>query len=130
MLTGNNLRKQAPKHSGSYNADFKHHEKWFVYGLILKDQSNRELAVKIGYSNDPDQRLKPYRMAIAEEVTGLRWELGFKQPTTSEENARIVEEAILAKYSTLPSNGEIIPGGRSTEILTEIGMQMRNLKSL
>lgn len=104
--------KLAPKHEGDFVGSFGDHETWYVYILALRNRQNRDLAFKIGYANDPLKRRDAYRMPMASEVTDLTWELAQKQPTSSEDEARRVEQALLQKFSKnrLASNGEIITG--------------------
>lgn len=65
---------------------------------------------------------------LAEEVTGLRWRVDAKQPTASEDTARELEQAVLAKYDKhkLASNGEILSGVDPLMVAAEIGTLMRS----
>jgi hypothetical protein len=66
-------------------------------------------------------------MATAAEVTGLTWELAVKQPTVSEDEARRVEQALLAHYAgnRLASNGEIIEGASERDIMSKLAIILR-----
>lgn len=119
--------KLAPKHEGEFRGRFGEHDIWYVYALALKDQRGRDLAFKIGYANDPLARMASHNGPIASEVTGLSWQLALKQPTSTEDDARVVEQALLAHFAghKLPSNGEIIAGPSLSAILSAIATIMR-----
>ncbi|MFH1339885.1 MAG: GIY-YIG nuclease family protein [Pseudomonadota bacterium] len=119
--------KLAPKHEGAFSGAFGDHAIWFVYVLALKDQRGRDLAFKIGYANDPAIRLAAYRAPMAVEVTGLTWELASKQPTGSEDEARRIEQGLLAHFAKhkLASNGEIISGPSQTDIMSKMAVILR-----
>ena len=104
--------KLAPKHRGSFTGVFGDHEVWYVYVLVLRNERKRALAVKVGYSNDPEAREAAHIGPLASEVTGLFWKAEFNQPTSSEDAARAVEQAVLIRYgkNRLASNGEILAG--------------------
>lgn len=121
--------KLAPKHEGSFIGQFKDHEIWYIYTLVLRDQKNHVLAVKVGYAHSPEKRQESYNNAIASEVTGLQWYLSLKQPTDTENSARTVEQLVLAKFSRakLASNGEILRGVDHREIETAIAIELRAL---
>ncbi|NVK45931.1 MAG: hypothetical protein HWE33_06470 [Rhodobacteraceae bacterium] len=120
--------KLASKHQGSYTGTFGDHDIWYVYTLVLHDVKKNALAVKVGYSNAPEVREAAHNGPLAEEVTGLRWRLDAKQPTASEDTAREIEQAVLAKYekNMLASNGEILSGVDPLMVAAEIGMLMRS----
>ncbi|HEX8047500.1 GIY-YIG nuclease family protein [Rhizobium sp.] len=119
--------KLAPKHEGEFSGRFGDHSVWFVYALALKDQRGRDLAFKIGYANDPALRLAAYQAPMAAEVTGLTWDLAMKQPTGSEDEARRIEQALLAHFAKhkLASNGEIIKGPTQSEIMSTMAIILR-----
>ena len=119
--------KLAPKHEGAFSGAFGEHDIWYVYVLALKDQSGRDLAFKIGYASDPAARCAAYQASMASEVTGLTWKPACSQPTGSEDDARKLEQALLAHFSKdrLPSNGEIIRGPTETEILSKLAVILR-----
>lgn len=104
--------KLAPKHQGSFTGSFGDHEVWYVYALVLRDERKKPLAVKVGYSNAPDAREAAHNGPMAFEVTGLQWRAEFQQPTSSEDVAREVEQAVLGRFAKhkLASNGEILGG--------------------
>lgn len=120
--------KLAPKHEGEFHGRFGDHSIWYVYALVLKDQRGRDRAFKIGYANDPDARLETYRMHSAAEITGHAWGLVLKQPMSSEDEARAVEQALLADFAKhkLPSNGEIISGPSQSDIISRMAVILRN----
>ncbi|ASQ04914.1 GIY-YIG nuclease family protein [Sinorhizobium meliloti] len=119
--------KLAPRHEGEFSGRFGDHAVWFVYALVLKDQRGRDLAFKIGYANDPTMRLAAYQAPMAAEVTGLTWDLALKQPTASEDEARRVEQALLAHFAKhkLASNGEIIKGPSQSDIMSTMAVILR-----
>lgn len=119
--------KLAPKHEGEFSGRFGEHDIWYVYALALKDQRGRDLAFKVGYANDPLARLASHNGPMASEITGLSWQLALKQPTSTEDDARVVEQALLAQFAEhkLPSNGEIIAGPSLSAILSAIATIMR-----
>jgi hypothetical protein len=121
--------KLAPKHEGPFNGAFSQHDIWFVYTLVLRDSVSRPLALKVGYSNDPNARELAYNSSMATEVTGLRWKLDLRQPTSSEDTARILEQLVLSHYrnSKLPSNGEILSGVDPLKVAAKIAELMRTL---
>lgn len=120
--------KLAPKHQGSFTGVFGDHAIWFVYTLILRDRNGKALAVKVGYSNDPQARVDAHNGPMAFEVTGLRWEIDLKHPTSSEDAAREVEQAILNRFSKnrLASNGEILERVDPTSVAVAIATEMRS----
>lgn len=119
--------KLAPKHEGAFSGHFGEHDIWYVYALALRDQRGRDLAFKIGYASDPAARLAAHNAPMASEVTGLKWQLALKQPTSTEDDARVVEQALLAHFATqkLPSNGEIVAGPSQLAILLAIAAILR-----
>jgi hypothetical protein len=119
--------KLAPKHQGDFVGAFAEHDVWYVYLLALKDQRNKALAIKVGYSNEPYDRVQAFNRAIAPEVTGLKWVLEFKQPTSSEDPARHLEQAVLSHFSShkLSSNGEIIAQLEPIRVIQTIATLMR-----
>ncbi|HMT44522.1 MAG TPA: hypothetical protein PKA59_08200 [Chakrabartia sp.] len=122
--------KLAPKHQGRFSGEFGDHAVWFVYTLILRDKNRRALAVKVGYSNDPQVRADTYNAPIASEVTGLRWEVDLKQPTSSEDAAREVEQIILNRFldNRLASNGEILTRVDPMSVAVAVATEMRSRK--
>ncbi|QBF30798.1 hypothetical protein [Thalassococcus sp. S3] len=102
--------KLAPKHQGSHSVTFGAHDLWYVYALVLRDAKKKVLAVKVGYSHDPEERKAAHNCPMAWEVTGLSWNVDFAQPTANEDTARDIEQAMLTKYAEhkLDSNGEIL----------------------
>ncbi len=120
--------KLAPKHEGDFSGSYKPHDVWFVYALALTDARQRDLAFKIGYSNDPAQRRDSYQSPMANEVTGLSWRVALQQPTSSEDEARQVEQLLLKRFEKhkLESNGEIISGPNEACIATAIADVMRS----
>lgn len=120
--------KLAPKHQGSFTGTFGDHDIWYVYTLVLRDAKKKALAVKVGYSNAPEAREAAYNGPLAEEVTGFGWRVDAKQPTASEDTAREIEQAVLAKYEKhkLASNGEILSGVDPLMVAAEIGTLMRS----
>lgn len=128
---GRVLQKQsklAPKHKGPFSGAFAEHEVWYVYVLVLRDGKGKVLAVKVGYSNDPRVREDAHNFPLATEVTGLRWGTYFKQPTSSEDIAREVEQAVLGRFSKhrLPSNGEILRDVDPISVGSSIGLELRS----
>ena len=123
--------KLAPKHEGAFSGAFGNHAIWFVYVLALQDQRGRDRAFKIGYANDPKARLEHYRMHSAPEVTGLNWHLPMQQPTSNEDEARKIEQALLAYFAKyrLPSNGEIISGPSQADIASRMAIILRQADS-
>lgn len=121
--------KLAPKHQGTFSGSFGDHDIWYVYALVLRNERNKVLAVKIGYSNAPEAREAAHNTPMAREVTGLYWKAEFKQPTSSEDAAREVEQAVLARYKThrLASNGEIIVGVDPMLVAATTAIVMREL---
>jgi hypothetical protein len=119
--------KLAPKHEGEFNGRFGEHAIWYVYVLALKDQRGRELAFKIGYASDPIMRLAAYSAPMASEVTCLKWELALQQPTSSEDEARRIEQALLARFARnrLASNGEIVTGLSNLDIQSTMATILR-----
>lgn len=67
-------------------------------------------------------------MAMASEITGLRWIVPFRQPCSTEAAARIAEQAVFARYSEhrLVSNGEILKVTDAMTVEIAIAMEMRN----
>lgn len=123
--------KLAPKHQGSFTGSFGDHEVWYVYALVLRDERKKPLAVKVGYSNAPDAREAAHNGPMAFEVTGLRWRAEFQQPTSSEDVAREVEQAVLSRFAKhqLASNGEILGGVDPVMVQSAIAMVMRDLSN-
>lgn len=123
--------KLAPKHQGSFTGSFGDHEVWYVYSLVLRDERKKPLAVKVGYSNAPEAREAAHNVPMAFEVTGLRWRAEFQQPTSSEDVAREVEQAVLSRFAKnqLASNGEILGGVDPVMVQSAIAMIMRDLSS-
>lgn len=124
--------KLAPKHQGSFTGAFGDHEVWYVYALVLRDERKRPLAVKVGYSNAPEAREAAHNGPMAFEVTGLRWLAEFQQPTSSEDVAREVEQAVLKRFAKhqLASNGEILAGVDPIMVQSAVAMVMRDLSSV
>ncbi|MGO7387484.1 hypothetical protein ACCT20_30030 [Rhizobium ruizarguesonis] len=120
--------KLAPKHQGNFSGSFGDHDVWFVYALVLQDVRKKILAIKVGYSFEPEQRAVAHNGPMAPEVTGLKWEVFLKQATSSEDAARQIEQAVLAKHAKhrLASNGEIIAGVDPLAIASTIADVMRN----
>ena len=123
--------KLAPKHQGSFTGSFGDHEVWYVYALVLRGERRKPLAVKVGYSNAPDAREAAHNGPMAFEVTGLRWRAEFQQPTSSEDVAREVEQAVLSRFAKyqLASNGEILSGVDPVRVQSAIAMVMRDLSN-
>jgi T5orf172 domain len=121
--------KLAPKHQGAFSGSFGDHDVWYVYALVLCNERNKSLAVKIGYSNEPEAREAAHNTPLAHEVTGLYWKLEFKQPTSSEDAARDIEQAVLGHFKKhqLASNGEIISGVDPMLVAAKIGTVMREM---
>jgi hypothetical protein len=119
--------KLAPKHQGSFTGRFGEHDIWYVYTIVLRDERKKALAVKVGYSNAPEVREATLNGAMAPEVTGLQWRAEFKQPISSEDAARDVEQAVLARYAKnrLASNGEILAGVDPAIVQAAIATVMR-----
>jgi len=126
-LVAHKNSKLAPKHDGAFSGAFGEHDIWYVYVLALKDRQGRDLAFKIGYASDPAARCAAYQAPMASEVTGLTWKPACSQATGSEDDARRIEQALLAHFSKykLPSNGEIIRGPTETEILSKLAVVLR-----
>ena len=120
--------KLAPKHEGAFTGAFGDHATWFVYTLVLRDAKKRPIAVKIGYSNVPEARAAAHNGPMAPEVTGLIWAIDSQQPTSSEDAAREVEQAILHQYARhrLASNGEILTGVDPLLVAGAIATHMRS----
>ncbi len=120
--------KLAPKHQGSFTGSFGDHDTWYVYTLVLRDARKKALAIKVGYSNAPEARETAHNGPMASEVTGLRWNAEFRQPTSSEDAAREVEQIVLARYAThkLASNGEILAGVDPLMVQAAIATVMRD----
>lgn len=123
--------KLAPKHQGSFTGSFGDHDVWYVYALVLRDERKKPLAVKVGYSNAPEVREAAHNGPMAFEVTGLRWRAEFQQPTSSEDVAREVEQAVLSRFAKhqLASNGEILGGVDPVVVQSAIAMVMRDLSN-
>ncbi|ERP98187.1 hypothetical protein Q669_23615 [Labrenzia sp. C1B10] len=121
------VSKLAPKHEGDYTGSFGDHEVWYVYVLALKDARGKCLAYKVGYSNETSARLKAHNKPMATEVTGLEWHILVDQPTSSEDDARTVEQLLLQKFSAhrLPSNGEIVSGVKETALQAALATALR-----
>ncbi len=119
--------KLAPKHEGAFSGAFADHAVWFVYILILKDQRGHDLAFKIGYASDPVTRLAAYQAPMAAEVTGLTWNLAIQQPAGNEDEARRIEQELLAHFARhrLASNGEIIKGVKQTDLMSVLAALLR-----
>lgn len=119
--------KLAPKHEGDFKGRYGDHELWYVYVLALRDQRGKCFAFKLGYSSDTNARLKAHNKPMATEVTGLEWEILVDQPTSSEDDARTVEQLLLRKFSAqrLQSNGEIVTGVKETELQTALAAALR-----
>jgi hypothetical protein len=130
-LVARKKSKLAPKHEGSFSGSFKDHGVWYVYILSLEDQRRRTLAVKVGYSSDPQARVNAMNSPMAVEVTGLRWRLHGDLPTDTEDVARTVEQALLMNHrqKRLESNGEVLAGVDPTLLIAEAGNVLRDLKS-
>ncbi|MBP1885710.1 hypothetical protein [Sinorhizobium mexicanum] len=120
--------KLAPKHQGEFSGTFADHDIWFVYALVLQDGRKKVLATKVGYSFEPEQRAAAHNAPMASEVTGLRWQVFLKQATSSEDAARQIEQAVLARYAKhrLASNGEIIVGVDPLMVASTIADIMRS----
>jgi hypothetical protein len=120
--------KLAPKHEGAFTGAFGDHATWFVYTLVLRDAKKRPIAVKLGYSNAPEARAAAHNGPMASEVTGLIWVVDSQQPTSSEDAAREVEQAILQQYARhrLASNGEILTGVDPLLVAGAIATHMRS----
>jgi len=121
--------KLAPKHQGSFSGAFGDHEVWYVYTLVLRDERKKPLAVKVGYSNAPEAREATHNGPMAPEVTGLRWRAEFKQPTSNEDAARAIEQAVLNRFAKkrLASNGEILASVDPVAVQSAIATAMRDL---
>ena len=120
--------KLAPKHKGSFTGSFNDHDIWYVYMMVLKDKRKKVLAVKVGYSNEPETRVAAHNGPLAPEITGLRWHLYATQPTETEDKARDVEQPVLSRYARnkLASNGELLSAVDPLLVAGEIAMQMRS----
>jgi hypothetical protein len=127
-LVAHKNSKLAPKHQGVFTGVFGDHATWFVYSLVLRDAKKKPIAVKVGYSNAPAVRAAAHNGPMASEVTGLVWEVGSQQPTSSEDVAREVEQAILQRYAQhrLASNGEILAGVDPLLVAAAIAAHMRD----
>lgn len=125
-------RRLAPKHEGAFAGVFATHDIWYVYTLVLRDQKGKALAIKVGYASDPHVRADAHNLPLAEEVTGLRWQVDVKQPTSSEDLARDVEQAVLDKFSQhrLSSNGEILRGVDPLSVGSSIALELRSRQVL
>lgn len=123
--------KLAPKHQGTFTGQFADHAIWFVYTLVLRGSDGKALAVKVGYAHDPEVRADAHNSPLASEVTGLRWNVDLRQPTSSEEAARQVEQAVLEQFSRfrLVSNGEILRAVDPMEVAVAIGTAMRSRRT-
>lgn len=123
--------KLAPKHQGSFVGQFADHAVWYVYTLVLRDNRRKPVAVKIGYSNDPTAREMAHNFPLATEVTGLTWTVDLKQPTSSEDAAREVEQAVIGQFRAhaLASNGEILQGVEPAAVAAAIAVEMRNRRT-
>lgn len=123
--------KLAPKHQGSFSGSFRDHEVWYVYTLVLRDKRKKPFAVKVGYSNSPEAREAAHNGPMATEVTGLQWKVEFQQPTSNEDIAREVEQAVLNRFvrNQIASNGEILANVDPVLVQSAIAMVMRDLKS-
>jgi hypothetical protein len=121
--------KLAPKHEGAFSGEFRDPETWFVYVMRLVDETGKVVAVKIGYSGDPKDRASAYNMAMATEVTGLRWIAAFQQPCATEDQARTVEQAVLSQFqaSRLGSNGEVLRIADAMKVESALGVIMRQM---
>ena len=121
--------KLAPKHAGSFVGEFRDHDIWYVYVMRLLDRDGKVAAVKVGYANDPAARASAYNMAMASEVTGLRWIVPFKQPCSGEDRARAVEQAVLANFQELRlgSNGEVLKTTDPMKVEIAVGVTMRSM---
>jgi hypothetical protein len=64
---------------------------------------------------------------MANEVTGLRWEVDLRQPTSTEDVARDVEQAVLKRFFShrLASNGEILKGIDPMSVAVAVGTELR-----
>jgi len=117
----------APKHEGSFVGSFREYEVWYVYTLVLRDARRKAFAIKVGYGHEPNDRAASYNLSLASEVTGFRWVPDLVQPTSSEEAARQIEQAILDRFAKhrLDSNGEILAITDPTLVATAIAEEMR-----
>jgi hypothetical protein len=120
--------KLAPKHEGQFLGKFADHEIWYVYSLVLYDPRMKPLAVKLGYASDPHVRCAAYNLPLAHEVTGLQWRVDLKQPVSSEDTARVIEQAAFGrlKQHRLQSNGEILTGITAADVATVIALELRS----
>lgn len=100
--------------AAEYTVSTTEHDDWFVYLLVL---SNKK-AVKVGFSHDPNTRLRTYNHAIMPELTGLSWSLGFMHKVTDANTAQRIEQHVLQVYSEhqLASNGEILRDVDATKV--------------
>lgn len=123
--------KLAPKHQGTFTGTFADHAVWFVYTLVLRDPNKKPLAIKVGYSNDPQARADAHNAPMAFEVTGLRWEVDLRQPTANEDVAREIEQAVLKRFFShrLGSNGEILEGIDPMSVAVAVGTELRARRS-
>lgn len=119
--------KFAPKHEGDFAGSFGDHLVWNVNAQVLHEVRNTFLAVKVGYSNEPDVREAARNRPMAQEVTGSRWKAEFKQPASSENAAREFEHSVLDLHNNhkLSSKGEILAGVDPTLVFAAIGTVMR-----
>lgn len=126
----NKITKLAPKHEGSFSGAFTDHENWYVYTLVLYDSRKQPLAVKIGYSHNPQEREDAYNKPLAHEVSGLLWKLDTMQPVANEDTAREAEQAVLNSFDSnrLNSNIEIIRNTKPLLISAKIGTILRDMK--
>jgi len=122
------MSRLAPKHEGDFSGTFKNHDVWYVYTLVLRDLNGRAKAVKLGYSNNPSQRMDAHNTPMAPEITGFSWEIYSKQPMPDEDTARKIEQLILRQYDRfkLRSNGEILSGIDPQEVAVSIGVSARS----
>jgi hypothetical protein len=95
---------------------------------VLRDECKKPLAVKVGYSNAPEAREAAHNGPMAFEVTGLRWRAEFQQPTSREDVAREVEQAVLSRSAKhkLAGNGEILGGIDPVMVQSMIALVMRD----
>ncbi len=123
--------KLAPKHEGEFQGTYGHHDVWYVYVLALRTERGKDLAYKIGYAHDPQKRRNDHNRPLAKEVTGLEWHLALKQETSCEDDARMVEQALLSRYRDrcLASNGEIISGVDATDISLALASVLREART-
>lgn len=91
----------------------------WVYLLKLEGTPPGTTVFKIGYSNDPECRLKTVRHFIVPEVTGFDWILEAKQELASADEAYQAEQEMLRRLSKhrTTENREIVVAS-SKEIYT------------